>query len=313
MTKYKFDKQIKERLDLVNELGIKYEEMSANEARQIPWTAGSKDESPEVGSVVEIGADGPFGPIKMYHYLPKGASYEDKLPAIIYYHGGGWVIGSRNGHDILCRHLSNTSGCRVFSVEYRLAPDFKFPVPVEDSYAAIKFIKENHDHLNVDPEKLIVAGDSAGGNLAAVMSLMAREDNALDINYQILIYTVIEGSKEFKSYEENAEGYILTRNLMRWFYEHYLTNDKEREDWRVSPIQAKDLSNLPPAYIITVLSDPLRDEGREYAKALKEAGNSVEHIEYDNAVHGFISWPLEIKLTKKAIEDISKSIRKIIK
>ena len=313
MVNYKLDKQVQERLDLTNEVGIKIEEMSPTEARQIPWTAGEEDEKPEVGIVVEIGADGPFGPIPMYHYLPKGASHDDILPAIIYFHGGGWVIGSRNGHDILCRHLSNTSGCRVFSVEYRLAPEFKFPVPVEDCYEAIKFINKNHKDLKVNTDKLIVAGDSAGGNLAAVMPIIARDDKDINISYQVLIYPVTEGTKELDSYEENSEGFILSRDLMRWFYKHYLSNDKERKDWRVSPIKAKDLTNLPPSYILTVLSDPLRDEGRAYADALIKAGNEVEHIEYDNAVHGFISWPLEIKLTKKAIEHISKSIKKIIK
>ena len=145
------------------------------------------------------------------------------------------------------------------------------------------------------------------------MPIIARDDKDLNISYQVLIYPVTEGTKELDSYEENSEGYILSRDLMRWFYKHYLSNDEERKDWRVSPIKAKDLTNLPPSYILTVLSDPLRDEGRAYADALKKAGNEVEHIEYDNAVHGFISWPLEIKLTKKAIEHISKSIKKIIK
>ena len=153
MTKYKLDKQVQERLNAVNELNIKIEEMSPNEARQIPWTAGDGDEIPDVGCVVEIGADGPFGPIPMYHYLPKDAAYDDELPAIVYYHGGGWVVGSRNGHDILCRHLANTSGCRVFSVEYRLSPDFKFPVPLEDSYSALKFINDNCKELFVDSKK----------------------------------------------------------------------------------------------------------------------------------------------------------------
>ena len=141
---------------------------------------------------------------------------------------------------------------------------------------------------------------------------MAREDNNLNIIYQILLYPVIDGSKEYKSWQENAEGYILSSNLMNWFYELYLTSEEERNDWRVSPILTEDLSNLPPSYIVTVLSDILRDEGRDYASKLKESGNNVQHIEYDNAVHGFMSWPLDIKITKKAIEDLSKSIKKII-
>ena len=141
---------------------------------------------------------------------------------------------------------------------------------------------------------------------------MAREDNDLNIIYQILLYPVTDGSKKYESWNENAEGYILSSNLMNWFYELYLTSEEERNDWRVSPILTEDLSNLPPSYIVTVLSDILRDEGRDYASKLKESGNNVQHIEYDNAVHGFMSWPLDIKITKKAIEDLSKSIKKII-
>ena len=230
----------------------------------------------------------------------------------MYKRQGGWVVGSRNGHDILCRHLANTSGCRVFSVGYRLSPDFKFPVPLEDSYAATKFISDNSKELFVDPKKIIVAGDSAGGNIAAVLAIMARDDSSLNIIYQILLYPVIDGSKKYNSWKENSEGYILSSNLMNWFYELYLTSEEERNDWRVSPILADNLSDLPPCYMVTILSDILRDEGRDYVSKLKEAGNDVEHIEYENAVHGFISWPLNIKITKKAIEDISKSIKKIV-
>ena len=141
---------------------------------------------------------------------------------------------------------------------------------------------------------------------------MAREDSSLNIIYQILLYPVIDGSKKYNSWKENSEGYILSSNLMNWFYELYLTSEEERNDWRVSPILADNLSNLPPCYMVTILSDILRDEGRDYVSKLKEAGNDVEHIEYENAVHGFISWPLNIKITKKAIENISKSIKKII-
>ena len=141
---------------------------------------------------------------------------------------------------------------------------------------------------------------------------MAREDSSLNIIYQILLYPVIDGSKKYNSWKENSEGYILSSNLMNWFYELYLTSEEERNDWRVSPILADNLSDLPPCYMVTILSDILRDEGRDYVSKLKEAGNDVEHIEYEDAVHGFISWPLNIKITKKAIDDISKSIKKIV-
>ena len=195
---------------------------------------------------------------------------------------------------------------------YRLAPEFKFPVPIDESFTALKFISDNSEDLNIDKSKIIVAGDSAGGNIAAVMSLMAREEKDLNVIYQLLIYPATDASKERASYEENAKGFLLEREGMRWFYKHYLANDKDRKDWRVSPILAPDLSNLPPSYVITVAADPLRDEGRDYVKALREAGNEVEHIEYDDVIHAFFSWPLAMNCAKNAADAAGKAVKKAV-
>lgn len=310
MTKYKFAKEIEDFLNVLKDAGgFAIEDMEPIEARNLDLI---EQECPEVKGVVEIGADGPFGPIPMYDYTPIGAPENKALPAIIFYHGGGWVIGSRDGHDSLCRYLSNATECRVFSVEYRLAPEFKFPVPIDESFIALKFISDNSEELNIDKSKIVVAGDSAGGNIAAVMSLMAREEKDLNVSYQLLIYPATDASKERASYEENGKGFLLEKEGMRWFYKHYLTNDKDRKDWRVSPILAPDLSNLPPSYIITVAADPLRDEGRDYVEALREAGNEVEHIEYDDVIHAFFSWPLAMNCAKKAADAAGKAVKKAV-
>ena len=310
MTKYKFAKEIEDFLNVLKDAGgFAIEDMEPIEARNLDLI---EQECPEVKGVVEIGADGPFGPIPMYDYTPIGAPENKALPAIIYYHGGGWVIGSRDGNDSLCRYLSNATGCRVFSVEYRLAPEFKFPVPIDESFIALKFISDNSEELNIDKSKIVVAGDSAGGNIAAVMSLMAREEKDLNVSYQLLIYPATDASKERASYEENGKGFLLEKEGMRWFYKHYLTNDKDRKDWRVSPILAPDLSNLPPSYVITVAADPLRDEGRDYVEALREAGNEVEHIEYDDVIHAFFSWPLAMDCAKKAADAAGKAVKKAV-
>ena len=310
MTKYKFAKEIEDFLNVLKDAGgFGIEDMEPIEARNLDLI---EQECPEVKGVVEIGADGPFGPIPMYDYTPIGAPENKTLPAIIFYHGGGWVMGSRDGHDSLCRYLSNATECRVFSVEYRLAPEFKFPIPIDESFIALKFISDNSEELNIDKSKIVVAGDSAGGNIAAVMSLMAREEKDLNVSYQLLIYPATDASKERASYEENAKGFLLEKEGMRWFYKHYLANDKDRKDWRVSPILAPDLSNLPPSYVITVAADPLRDEGRDYVEALREAGNEVEHIEYDDVIHAFFSWPLAMNCAKKAADAASKAVKKAV-
>ena len=268
--------------------------------------------TPEVELVVEIGADGPFGPIPIYNYTPLNAPKDKPLPTIVYFHGGGWVVGSRQGSDALCRYMANKSGYRVFSVEYRLAPEFKFPVPVEDCFSALDFINKNHDDLLVDKNKLVVAGDSAGANLATVVAIMARDKEDINLAYQLLVYPTTDASSHYPSYDENSKGYVLEKSSMDWFYDHYLPNDEARKDWRVSPILTEDLSNLPPSYIITVAADPLRDEGRAYAEKLKENGNEVEHIEYDDTVHAFFSWATIFKSSKEAVDLACENMKKVV-
>ena len=310
MVKYKFNKEVSKFLDDLKALGgLQIENLTPIEARNMSLM---EMPTPEVELVVEIGADGPFGPIPINNYTPLNAPKNKPLPTIVYFHGGGWVVGSRKGSDALCRYMANKSGCRVFSIEYRLAPEFKFPVPVEDCFAALDFINKNHKDLLVDKNKLVVAGDSAGANLATVVAIMARERKDINLAYQLLIYPATDASSHYPSYDENSKGFLLEKSSMDWFYNHYLPNDDARKDWRVSPILAEDLKNLPPSYIITVLADPLRDEGRAYAEKLKENGNDVEHVEYSDTVHAFFSWATVFESSKKAVDKACKSINKAL-
>ena len=306
MVKYKFNNEVSKFLEEIKALGgLQIDTLSPIEARKMSLM---EMPLPNVDLVVEIGADGPFGPIPINSYTPLNAPSNKLLPAIVYYHGGGWVVGSRKGSDALCRYIANKTGFRVFSVEYRLAPEFKFPVPLEDCFASLEFINKNQLDLLVDKDKLVVAGDSAGANLATVVAIMAKNRKDINLAYQLLIYPVTDASSHYPSYDDNAKGYLLEKSSMDWFFNHYLPNDEAKKDWRVSPILADDLSGLPPSYIVTVAADPLRDEGRAYAEKLKENGNKVEHKEYDDTVHAFFSWATVFESSKKAVDEACDSM-----
>ena len=239
-----------------------------------------------VADVADRGVPGPAGdvPVRVYAPVAGGA-----LPGIVYFHGGGFVIGNLESHDGTCRALANASGCAVVSVDYRLAPENRFPAAAEDCYAALRFVAERGAELGVDPQRLAVAGDSAGGNLAAVAALLARQRRGPDLRFQLLVYPVADHRFDTASYRENAEGYFLTAAMMRWFWGHYLARPEQGEDPIASPLRAKDLTGLPPALVITAEYDPLRDEGEAYAERLREAGVATELRRYDGQIHGFFS------------------------
>lgn len=228
------------------------------------------------------------GEISVRIYSPAG---EGPFPALVYYHGGGWVIGNLDTVDVPCRMLANRAGCVVISVDYRLAPEHKFPTAAEDAYAAVEWVAEHAASIGVDPERIAVGGDSAGGNLAAVVALMAREQGGPTLAYQMLIYPVTNHSYDTDSYRNNPEGYFLTKNTMVWFWNHYLGDEQDGQNPYASPLLAKDLSGLPPALVITAGFDPLRDEGEAYAARLKAAGVPVEATRYDGMIHGFFWMP----------------------
>jgi acetyl esterase len=219
-------------------------------------------------------------------YTPEG---QGPFPIFVYYHGGGWVIGDIAISDASCRMLANKTGRIVVSVDYRLAPEHKFPVPVEDSYAALQWVSENAASLNGNASNIVVGGDSAGGNLAAAMTLKSRSENGPAIAGQVLIYPVTALSYDSQSYQDFKEGFGLDRDLMIWFGNYYIRNDEDAKNVLVAPILEKDLRNLPPAYVLTAEFDVLRDEGEAYAERLKEAGVTVETSREEGLIHGFFT------------------------
>lgn len=231
---------------------------------------------------------GPAGEIPVRIYTPEG---EAPLPVLVFFHGGGWVIGSLDSHDALCRTLARAVPALVISVDYRLAPEHPFPAAVEDSHAALRWAFDNAAALGGDPARLAVGGDSAGGNLAAVVALLARDRGGPALAHQLLVYPATDLRGDTVSMRENGEGYFLTHGVMVWFSNHYLTSAQKLLP-HASPLLAPDLRGLPPATVITAEFDPLRDEGEAYAARLREAGVAVEATRYDGMIHGFFTIPL---------------------
>ena len=262
---------------------------------------------PEMGAVFLTLV--PARPIPLRVYRPVGAAKGEILPALVYYHGGGWVIGDLDTHDVICRELANGSRCTVFSVEYRLAPEARFPAAVEDCIAATRYIAAHADKLGVDPKRIAVGGDSAGGNLAAVVCLDAREKRSPMPCFQLLIYPATDQRSGHASHERNAEGYLLTRKVMNYFRGQYLPNEADWLDWRASPLLAASLAGLPPAHVITAGYDPLVDEGRAYAERLAGEGVKVQYREYPDMVHGFLLMGGVLDTANQAVAECCAALR----
>ncbi len=280
-------------LDLIEKSGLPPTHMlSPADARRFyrDRRAYTQPDPPEVGAVRDLRAPGPHGDVPLRLYRPLGCRPEAILPVLVYFHGGGCVIGDLDTHDTLCRTLANDAGICVISVDYRLAPEPRFPVPVDDCLAATRWIAANAAALGVDAARLAVGGDSAGGNLAAVVSIAARDAGDLPIRHQLLIYPVTDLRRDAPSHTSNGQGYLLTRESIAYFYDqHYVPDRAQHLDWRVSPLLAASLEALPPALVITAGYDPLRDEGRHYAEALTAAGNSAVYVCFERQIHGFIT------------------------
>jgi acetyl esterase len=249
---------------------------------------------------------GPDGPIPVRIYTPTGSGPH---PLLVFFHGGGFVICSLDSHDGLCRALANEAACVVMSVDYRLAPEAKFPAAPEDCYAATCWAVAHAGEIGADPARVAIGGDSAGGNLTAVTALMARDRGGPALACQLLIYPVTDYAFDTGSYTENAEGYMLTRAAMRWFWGHYLDSESDGTNPLASPLRATDLSDLPPAFVITAEFDPLRDEGEAYAARLREAGVSVELVRHDGMFHGFVSMFAILDQGKQALANASQQLR----
>ncbi|MCL1472423.1 alpha/beta hydrolase [Argonema antarcticum] len=248
------------------------------------------------------------GDIAIRIYTPHG---KKALPVLVFFHGGGWVLGDLDVADSTCRSLAKDAGCVVVSVDYRLAPEHKFPAAVEDAYAATVWVANNAGAINADVTRIAVAGDSAGGNLAAAVALMARDREEPVLAYQVLIYPVTQYAFDTESYREYTEGCGLTKEEMIWFWHHYLANTADGENPYASPLLAENLSQLPPALIITAECDVLRDEALAYATRLRSAGVSVYLKQYDGMIHGFVGMAQVLDGGKNAIADIAAQLRSV--
>lgn len=302
------DPQAKFVLEQLKVLGVPpLETLPPEEARS--WASNFKllAGNPEkVGNVINRTIESPHGEIPIRIYIPNG---EGPFPALVYYHGGGWVIGNLDIVDVPCRRIANQANCVVISVAYRLAPEHKFPAAIEDAYATVNWVVEQAHSIQVDPSRIAVAGDSAGGNLATVVSLMARDKEGPSLVQQILLYPVTNYAFDTNSYAENADGYFLTKAMMKWFWNHYLRDEQDGRNPYASPLLADDLSGLPPAHIITAGFDPLRDEGEAYAERLKAAGVPVTTTHYESMIHGFCWMPGAIEQGKIAIDEVASTLK----
>jgi acetyl esterase len=285
-------------------------EMSPTEARALyanmAQVRGTDD---PVAVVDDLHIAGPGGDLALRLYRPEG---DGPLPVSLYFHGGGWVIGSIETHDALCRSLASRAGCVLVSVEYRLAPEHPFPAALDDCYAATVHVAEHAGELGVDPGRLAVAGDSAGGNLAAATCLLARERGGPAIRFQLLVYPVTDHGFDFPSCRENAEGYFLTTEAMHWFSGNYLAEPGDAKEPLAAPLLAEDLSGLPPALVLTAEFDPLRDEGEAYAARLADAGVDATAHRYDGMIHGFVSMGAVVDQGAAAVDECATALRRAL-
>jgi acetyl esterase len=250
--------------------------------------------------------DGAADKLPVRIYRPSGAR---PLPVLVYFHGGGWVVGSVATHDGYCRALSNAAGVAIVSVDYRLAPEHCFPAAAEDAYAATKAIASLAAELGLDPQRLAVGGDSAGGNLAAAVALMARDRSGPSLAMQLLIYPVTDAACDTPSSRENAAGYGLTSTAMQWFWRQYAPQAEDQAHPYAAPLRAADLRHLPPAVILTAEYDPLRDEAEDYAHRLEAASVRVKLTRYDGMIHGFVRRLVQFDRAREALADTAAALR----
>jgi len=298
------DPQAQVIVDFMASIGFTFDGATPEELRA-GMSAGATPSPIAMSSITDRTIPGPAGAIPIRIYRP---STDADLPVVTFFHGGGWVVGDLESHDHCCRVIASKAECVVVAVDYRLAPEAKFPAAIDDAWAATEWVVANADELGVDASRLAVAGDSAGGNLAAVVANMSRDHEHVEIIQQVLIYPVTDGSCDRPSMTENAEGYFLTRSAMDWFHDHYTATVADLEDPRYSPILS-DLAGAPSAVVVTAGFDPLRDQGNAYAAKLVEAGVEVDHVEYEGMIHGFFSMDEAIDVAADAQDQVAAALK----
>jgi len=266
---------------------------------------GLTRDCPKLPKIEDRHIDGPGGALRIRIYTPEGIG---PFGACLYFHGGGWVLNSIDTHDDLCRRLTAASGCVFVSVDYRLAPEHRYPAAIDDGYVALEWVANHASEIGVDPSRIAVSGDSAGGNIAAVLCLMSRDRKGPPIRFQALVYPITDCDLDRPSYRQNADGYFLTLSQMHWFWNHYLPQVERRTEPYASPIRAASHAGLPPALVLTAEYDPLRDEGEAYAEMLRRAGVPVTLHRYDGLIHAFVKRVEHFDAAREAIGEIARAL-----
>lgn len=304
------DPQARALLDQMAEAGAKpFEVMSVAEGRQA--SVGFKDlggPPEDVAAVDHVFIPGPTADLPARIYRPAGAG-DGPLPAMMYFHGSGWVVLNIDICDAFNRAYANRAGCAVVAVNYQKAPEHKFPVPFDDCFAATEWVFANAETLGLDPARIGVSGDSAGGNLAAAVALKARDQGGPSLRCQVLVYPAVDYGWDTPSALANAEGYLLQRASMEWFWNHYVSSPADAADPYCSPLQAPDHSGLPPALIVSAEFDPLCDDGRSYAAKLDAAGVPVKFSLYDGMIHGFLWMSGVLDQSRALVDEIGHEVR----
>ena len=281
-------------------------------AQYLSLRPASQGPRPDGIAVTDRTISGLGGPIAIRLYRPKAVAAGDKLPALVFAHGGGWLFGNLDSHDVLCAQLAIEAGIAVMAVDYRLAPEARFPAAFDDVVAALKWVAGNGPSVGIDPGKLAVGGDSAGGNLSAAAAIWARDNSGPRLRLQVLAYPVTDFVARTESYRRFYDGYGLNAVTMEWFFDHYVPNKDDRADWRASPLRAKSLAGLPPALVVTAGYDPLRDEGRAYAWRLQQEGTVADLVEFGGMMHGFLSAPMLLHGARRGTTIVAAALREAL-
>jgi acetyl esterase len=303
------DPQAREVMDYLSRLGLPpiHQVPPAEARRQYrDVRAALRPPAPDLNEVRGFAAEGPTGAIPLRLYRPA----EGALPVLVYFHGGGWVVGDLDTHDVVCRQIAKEAHAVVIAIDYRLAPEHPFPAAVEDAWNATTWIAAHAADIGIDPKRIAVGGDSAGGGLAAVVALMARDSQKLRLTLQVLVYPVTDLRADSASYSDYAEGYVLTRAAMQWYIAQYAPKPQNIEDWRASPLRAPWVHGVAPALVIAAELDPLCDEGEAYARRLRGARVPVEYHRLDGMIHGFLTMGGKIDAANRAVSIVANALRR---